>query len=370
MANHYEILGVDANATDEEIKRAYKKLARRYHPDMNPNDSAAEQNFKDVAAAYEVLSDRERRARYDRFGTDDVGVGDILGGGLGDIFEAFLGGASMFGGSAGQRTPNTRGEDIVTHIDLDLEDVVFGGDHEVTVQTALSCETCDATGAMAGTRPTTCKDCNGSGEVRRVRQSMLGQMISTTACGVCRGAGKIIETPCDDCSGLGRVLGDRTFQVQVPVGLEDGTRLRLGGRGAAGMRGGEYGDLFVDVRVLPHPKFRRIGDDLHHRLFLPFSQMALGAEISYETLDGVETLVVPKGTESGTEFRFRNHGVPRMRSRGRGRGDLLVEVAVDVPSELDDEQDALLRQLAELRGEEVAAPSEGLFSRLKSAFTQ
>ena len=366
MADYYETLGVAKSATDEEIKRAYKKLARQYHPDLNPNDPNAEKRFKDVAAAYEVLSDRERRARYDRFGTDSPNMSDAFGGGLGDIFEAFFGGGNGFGGTQ-SRSSSRRGEDIEAHIDLDLEDVVFGGEREVEVRTAVRCEPCDGSGAQAGTKPMRCDECGGSGQIRRVRQSVLGQMVTSSACGRCSGTGERIETVCDVCGGIGRTIEQRTYKVEVPIGVDDGTTLRLSGRGAVGMRGGSHGDLYVHVRVRPHPLFHRDGDDLVHGLYVPFSQAVLGAEIEYETLDGVETLVIPRGTESGTEFRLRNRGVPHV--RGRGRGDLRVEIVVDVPTDLDEEQEELLRRFAQARNEEVAEPPQGLFSRLKSAFT-
>ena len=367
MADYYETLGLEKSATDEQIKRAYKKLARQHHPDLNPGDPASEKRFKDVAAAYEVLSDRERRARYDRFGTDTPNVGDPFGGGLGDIFEAFFGSGNGFGDHGQQRAAQRRGEDIEAHIDLDLTDVVFGGERDVDVRTAVRCEPCDGSGAQAGTSPTTCSECGGSGQVRRVRQSVLGQMVTSSPCRDCGGAGERIENVCDECGGLGRTIQQRTYKVEVPVGVDDGTTLRLGGRGAVGMRGGAHGDLFVHVRVRPHPLFQRDGDDLVHGLYVPFTQVALGAEVEYQTLDGVETLVIPRGTESGTTFTFRNRGVPHV--RGRGRGDLRVEIVVDVPDDLDEEQESLLRSLAEVRGEAVAEPPHGLFSRIKSAFS-
>ena len=364
--DHYETLGVARDATDEEIKRAYKKLARQYHPDLNPGDADAEAAFKEIGAAYEVLSDRDRRSRYDRFGTDAPGAGDPFGGGLGDIFEAFFGGGSVFGGGRGPSGP-PRGEDLEAHIDLDLEEVVFGGDQEVTVRTAVRCEDCDGSGAESGTAPATCDECGGSGQVRRVRQSVLGQMVTASACGRCGGLGHVIEHPCPTCDSQGRTIEQRTYAVEVPPGVDDGSTLRLSGRGAAGPRGGVHGDLYVHVRVRPHPVFHRDGDDLVHDLYLPFTQLTLGTHIEYETLDGSEDLVIPPGTESGTVFRTRGRGVPHV--RGRGRGDLRVRVVVDVPDELTDDQEELLRKFAELRGEEVAEPGQGLFSRIKSAFS-
>jgi molecular chaperone DnaJ len=365
MADYYETLGVDTSATDEEIKRAYKKLARKYHPDLNPGDAEAEARFKEIGSAYEVLSDAERRSRYDRFGTDQPQGADFAGG-FGDIFEAFFGGNMGFGGGGGRNGP-PRGEDLETHVDLDLEDVVFGGEREVTIRTAVRCEPCDGSGAAVGTSPDTCGECGGAGQVRRVRQSVLGQMVTATACPSCGGLGETIETPCGMCEGQGRTIEQRTYSVEVPAGVDDGSTLRLTGRGAAGARGGSNGDLYVHVRVRPHPTFRRDGDDLVHELHVPFTQATLGAHIEYDTLDGPEDLVVPRGTESGTTFRLRGRGIPHV--RGRGRGDLRVNVVVEVPDDVDEEQESLLRRLAELRGEAVAEPDQGLFSRIKSAFT-
>ena len=365
MADHYATLGVETNATDEEIKRAYKKLARRYHPDLNPGDTEAEARFKEIGAAYEVLSDPERRSRFDRFGTDQPAGADF-GAGFGDIFEAFFGGNMGFGGGRGRNGP-PRGEDLEAHVDLELSDVVFGGEREVTIRTAVRCEPCDGSGAAVGTSPETCGECAGAGQVRRVRQSVLGQMVTATACPTCGGLGETITTPCGMCGGQGRTIEKRTYSVEVPAGVDDGSTLRLTGRGAAGPRGGANGDLYVHVRVRPHPTFRRDGDDLVHELHVPFTQAALGAHLEYETLDGPEDLIVPRGTESGTTFRLRGRGVPHV--RGRGRGDLRVDIVVEVPDDLDEAQEALLRQLAALRGEAVAEPGQSIFSRIKSAFT-
>ena len=370
MSDHYETLGVARDATDEELKRAYRKLARQYHPDANPDDPGAEARFKEVGAAYDVLSDPERRSLYDRFGTDDVRAGrmsDPFSGGLGSIFDAFFGTDSPFGdfGSSARRAGPPPGEDLEAHIDLDLRDVVFGAEREVTVRTAVRCESCDGSGAEAGTTPVRCSQCDGSGQVRRVRQSMLGQMVTAAACDRCGGLGEMIEQPCRDCDGHGRKLERRTYSVQVPVGVDDGTTLRLSGRGAAGPRGGAHGDLYVHTRVRPHPRFHRNGSDLVHELHVPFTQAALGARLDYETLDGTEEIVIAKGTETGAVLRLRGRGVPHV--RGRGRGDLLIQLVVDVPDDLTGEQEELVRRLAELRGEAVAEPSEGLLGRIRSA---
>ncbi len=371
MADHYETLGVERGATDEELKRAYRKKARQYHPDANPGDASAEARFKEVSAAYEVLSDPERRSRYDRFGTDDASaarMGDPFSGGLGSIFDAFFGGDSPFGsfGSGSRRQGPPAGEDLEAHVDLDLHEVVFGAEREVSVRTAVRCESCDGSGASDGTSPVRCSQCGGSGQVRAVRQSMLGQMVTAAPCDACGGLGEMIEQPCGDCDGHGRVLERRTYSVQVPVGVDDGTTLRLSGRGAAGARGGPHGDLYVHTRVRPHPRFHRNGSDLVHELHVPFTQAALGAKLDYETLDGSEEIVIAKGTETGAVLRLRGRGVPHV--RGRGRGDLLIQLVVDVPDDLTGEQEELVRRLAELRGEEVAEPSEGLLGRIRTAF--
>ena len=371
MADHYETLGVDRDATDEELKRAYRKMARRYHPDANPGDPEAEARFKEVSGAYEVLSDPERRSMYDRFGTDDPNAAraaDPFGGGLGSIFDAFFGSDSPFGGfgTSPRHHGPPPGEDLETHVDLELSDVVFGAEREVSVRTAVRCESCDGSGAAAGTSPVRCSQCGGSGQVRQVRQSMLGQMVTAGACDRCGGLGEMIEQPCGECDGHGRRLERRTYSVQVPAGVDDGTTLRLSGRGAAGPRGGAHGDLYVHTRVRPHPRFHREGSDLVHELHVPFTQAALGARLEYETLDDTETITIARGTETGAVLRLRGRGVPHV--RGRGRGDLLIRLVVDVPDDLTDEQEELVRRLAELRGEEVAEASEGLLGRIRTAF--
>ena len=250
--------------------------------------------------------------------------------------------------------------------DLDFTDAVFGTRHPVTVRTAVVCETCEATGAAPGTSPTTCSECGGAGQVRRVRQSFLGQMISTSACPRCGGLGRTIATPCPDCSGEGRRLEERTYTVDVPAGVDTGSTLRLGGRGAAGPRGGGAGDLYVHVRVKPHDRFVRDGADLRCDLPISFSQAALGAHLRFDTLDGTEDLVIPRGTPTGREFRLRGRGVPQLDRRGRG--DVIVRVVVEVPTDLDDSAEELLRQFAAERGEEVAPADKSFLGRIRSAF--
>jgi molecular chaperone DnaJ len=372
VADYYELLGVSRQATAEEIKRAFRRLARELHPDANP-DPDAEARFKQVAQAYEVLSDPDKRRRYDMFGPEGVGATTAsadqfgFGGGLGDIFDAFFGGSTVFGGGA-PRATSPRGTDLEVVAEIDFETAIFGGAHDVTVRTAVACETCEASGAAPGTQPTTCGDCGGTGQVRRVRQSILGQMVTAGRCTRCGGFGRVVERPCADCGGEGRRLSDREYTVEVPAGVDTGSTLRLTNRGAAGVRGGGYGDLYVHIRVRPHPRFTRQDNDLLTDLHVALTQAALGASLPLETLDGDEEIAVPRGTSSGAQFRLRGRGVPRL--GGRGRGDLVVRVVVDMPDDLAPEEEALLRQLAELRGEPVApSDGKGFFSRVKSAFS-
>ncbi len=366
----YEVLGVSRSATAEEIKKAYRRLARQHHPDANPDDPGAEARFKQVAEAYEVLSDPAKRQRYDQFGS--VGgpgggdMGDAFGGGLGDIFDAFFGGGGGGFGGGGRRSGPPRGGDMEVVVDLTFEQAVFGTNAPITATVPQPCDTCEATGAAPGTHPDTCPTCDGAGQVRQVRQSMLGQMVTARPCPQCGGLGQVIPSPCPDCGGEGRRPIERTYPVDIPPGVADGNTLRLPGYGPAGPRGGPAGDLYVHLRVASHPRFTREGDDLHHDLHVSPSQAALGVTIALETLDDTVEIVVPRGTQPGHVFRLRALGVPRV--RGRGRGDLLVTVVVDVPGKLDDEQEALYRQLAALAGEDVAPAETGLVSKFRSAF--
>lgn len=375
----YAILGVSRNATEDEIKRAYLKLARELHPDANPGDTHAEERFKAVNLAYETLRDPERRRQYDMFGMAGVrgsgaagtGGGDPFGGfgagGLGDLFDAFFGGG--MGGASGGRAARTgprKGEDAEATILLDFADAVFGAQRELTVRLPQTCATCSGSGARPGTTPVTCSTCQGAGEIRRVRQSILGQMVTASPCHRCGGTGEEIPSPCPDCRGEGRRREERSFVVDVPAGVDDGSTLRLTGRGAGGMRGGPPGDLYAHVRVKPHPSLTRRGFDLLAVAHVTMAQAALGTEVEFETLDGVEEIVVPAGTQTGREIKLRGRGVPHL--QGRGRGDLIITLVVDIPSDLTKEQEDLLRQYASLRGEPVAATDPGLMSKLRGAF--
>ena len=366
-ADYYEVLGVSRDASSDDIKRAFRQLARELHPDANPDSPEAEARFKEVALAYEVLSNPERRERYDRFGPDGVaGVGDPTAGfgGLGDLFDAFFGGGFGNGGRGPAGPP--RGSDLEVVIDLDLEQAVFGVQAPVTVRTAVVCEVCSGSGAAEGTQPVTCYECNGTGQVRRVRQSILGQMVTAGPCARCGGAGEVIASPCSACRGDGRTVEERTYQVDIPAGVDNGSTLRLTGRGAVGPRGGPPGDLYVHVRVRPHDRFTREGHDLVCEIPIAFTQAALGTHLTFDTLDGAEDLVVPAGTQSGRVFKLRGRGVPHL--QGRSRGDVLVRVRVDTPTRLSRAEEDLMRQLAEERGEDVAPADAGLFSKIRSAF--
>ena len=361
-ADFYDLLGVGRDATEDDLKKAFRKLARQYHPDANPDNAEAEARFKEIALAYETLSDPQKRAHYDRFGTAPgaAGGGDPFSGmNLGDVFDAFFGGSSPFGnnpfgGTAGRaRTGPRRGEDLEAVLTLDFEQSVLGAEAEVNVRTASVCDSCEGRGAAEGTQPITCGACDGMGQVQRVRQSILGQMVTRTVCDTCSGSGELISNPCRSCRGEGRVVGDRDYTVTVPAGVGHGSTLRVTRRGAAGPRGGPPGDLYVHIEVSPHPRFERDGDHLLDQLHLTMAQATLGVNVKYETLDSVEDLEIPAGTQTGQVFRIKGRGVPRL--EGRGRGDLLVQAVVETPTGLSDDEIDLIHQLAELRGEEVAS---------------
>ncbi|MGH9306175.1 MAG: molecular chaperone DnaJ [Acidimicrobiales bacterium] len=373
--DYYAILGVGHSATEDEIKKSYRRLAREHHPDANGGDVVSEERFKEITLAYETLKDPERRRRYDMFGPDSQrgagAPGDpgafFAGGGIGDIFDAFFN-QSNFGGPGGGRGRSgpPPGSDAEVTLTLSFSEAVFGAKRDVDLRLAVPCDTCGASGAGEGTHAGTCPQCQGTGELRRVRQSILGQMVTASPCGRCGGMGQIIEHPCPRCRGEGRRTEERTYTVDVPAGVDTGTTLRLNGRGPAGPRGGPPGDLYVHVRVQEDRRFSRHGYDLVHVLALPMTQAALGAHLCFDTLDGTEDLVVPSGTQTGKVFRLRGRGVPHV--GGRGRGDLLVQVEVVTPDGLTESQEELLRRLADERGEEVAPTDPGLFSRIRSAF--
>ncbi len=382
MANdYYATLGVARTASADEIKRAYRRLARELHPDVNP-DPATQERFKEVTAAYEVLSDPQKRQMFDRGvdprgpaggGGSPFGPGAGAQFGFGDIMDAFFGGASG-GRTRGPRPRVGRGQDALIRVSIDLAEAAFGAIKEVTVDTAIVCPTCTGTGCAAGHSPTECSMCHGRGEIQSVQRSFLGQVMTARPCPQCQGYGTVISHPCPECNTEGRVRTRRTLKVKIPAGIDDGTRIQLSGEGEVGLGGGPAGDLYVEVTTRTHPVFHREHDDLHCSLTVPMTAAALGTVVKLETLDGAEEIQIPRGTQPGERITLRARGIPHL--RGTGRGDLHIHVEVRTPTRMDSRQEELLRELASLRGEEQVTGSfqrpekEGLFSRLREAFTQ
>ena len=367
--DYYEVLGVERSATDAQIKKAYRLLARQYHPDVN-KEPEAEARFKEINEAYEVLSDPEKRSAYDRFGHAGVsgnGFTDFSGfGGLGDIFEDLFAGFGMGGRQQQASRGPRRGGDLRYDLEIEFEEAVFGVEKEVEVPRHEPCPRCSGTGAEPGTSPTTCPQCKGAGEIRRVQQSLLGSFVNVTACPRCQGEGTIITTPCTECHGRKRVRRTRTISVTIPAGVDDGTQLRLSGEGELGSRGGPPGNLYVVLMVKKHPLFLRRDNDIFLELPLNFAQAALGDEVTVPTLEGQEKLVIPAGTQTGKVFRLKGKGVPYL--RGTGRGDMLISTRTVTPTRLTDEQKELLRRLGESLGQEVIPQqNRGFFERMVDA---
>jgi molecular chaperone DnaJ len=373
---YYSVLGVRRDAAQEEIKRAYRRLARELHPDVNP-DPQTQERFKEITQAYEVLSDPEKRQMYD-MGADpfasraDAGAGAAGGFGPGfpfsDIMDAFFGTAA---GARGPRSRARRGRNATIRVELDLSECAFGATRELTVDTAVVCPTCSGEGTAPGTHPETCDVCGGRGEVSQVTRSFLGQVMTSRPCPRCGGYGTILPRPCPECDGDGRVRTRRTIKVRIPAGVEDGTHIQLAGEGEVGPGGGPPGDLFLEISQQPHPIFERQGDDLHCTVTIPMVAAALGATLSVESLDGPVDIDIRPGTQSGQVIPLYSHGVQHLNSSGRG--DLIIHVTVETPSRLDPEQEKLMRDLAKMRGEEAPpgkfSPGQhGFFSRLRDAF--
>jgi len=364
VKDYYDVLGVSKDATADEIKKAFRKLARDTHPDANPDDPTAEERFRAIAEAYEVLSDESKRARYDRGET--FGGQDLFSqfGGLEDILQQFFGGGfgGFSGGFGGGRRGPARGTDVAVRLDLDLVDAAFGVEREVTFASAVTCGTCAGSGAKEGTDPVLCETCAGQGRVQAARQTLLGTMMTVVECPDCHGVGARIEEPCSECAGEGRVEGEQHLTVELPEGVDTGTRLRLGGKGGAGQQGASSGDVYVEVRVKDDDRYQRVGDDLHHRVMLGFTEATFGTDIDVPLLDGgTELLEIPAGTQPETVYRLGKKGVPRLQRRGRG--DMLVHIEVSVPTDLDDDQEEILRRYAGMRGEEPTTKRRGLFRR-------
>ncbi|MFN2500839.1 MAG: molecular chaperone DnaJ [Pyrinomonadaceae bacterium] len=344
--DYYEILGIGKTATEAEIKRAYRALAVQYHPDKNPNDPHAEEKFKEAAEAYAVLSDPQKRAAYDRFGHAAAGAGGGAGfdpgfSNIEDIFDIF-GFGDMFGQQGRRRTTVQRGSDLRYDLEISLADAANGKDEKLRIPRLEKCDECDGSGAENGTRAESCITCGGTGQTR-YQQGFFSVM---RTCANCQGKGQIIKTPCKKCHGQGRVEKEKTIEIKIPAGVETGSRLRVTGEGEAGVNGGPPGDLFIVLHVAAHENFERQGADLYSAVPITFAQAALGAEINVKTLDGQEPLQIPAGTQTGTVFRIKGHGMPNL--GGRGKGDLFVAVTLVTPKSLTKEQRKLLEQLSQV----------------------
>jgi molecular chaperone DnaJ len=368
--DYYEILGVPRSASTDDLKAAFRKMARQYHPDVNKAPDA-EERFKEINEAYAVLSDPEKRAAYDRFGHAGVrgpGGGVDFNVDFSDFADIFgdLFGFGGFGRSA-RRSRNVprRGGDLQYRLDLTFEEAVFGAEKEIEITRDETCTNCNGTGSEPGTSPVRCKTCNGTGEVRQVRQTILGSMVQVTTCPTCNGQGEIVETPCRICQGHGQVRRTRQKVVSVPAGVDTNTQIRLAGEGQPGINGGPNGNLYIVINVKPHKYFRRRDYDILMDLNVNVAQAVLGAEVEIPTVDGQGTLKIPPGTQPGKVLHMRGKGVPHLRSNGRG--DQLVIVNVEIPSRLNQEQRQLFEQLAKSLGSEVQPQERGFLDWLKDA---
>lgn len=361
--DYYEILGVTRTATEVEIKRAYRSLAVQHHPDKNPDDPHAEEKFKEAAEAYAVLSDTQKRASYDRFGHQGVGAGsagfDPGFSNIEDIFDIF-GFGDMFGQQGRRRTTVQRGSDLRYDLEISLEDAATGKDEKLRIPRLEKCDECDGSGAEKGTTAETCVTCGGSGQTR-YSQGFFSVM---RTCANCQGQGKVIKTPCKKCNGHGRVEKEKTIEIKIPAGVETGSRLRVTGEGEAGLNGGPAGDLFIVLHVAAHENFERQGANLYSAVPVTFAQAALGADVKVKTLDSEEDLKIPAGTQTGTIFRIKGHGMPNL--GGRGKGDLFVAVTLVTPKTLTKEQRHLLEQLAQI--EDVDFSDESFIDKVRNIF--
>ena len=362
--DYYEVLGVSKGASEDEIKKAYKKLARKYHPDMNPGDKEAEEKFKEVNEANEVLSDPEKKARYDQFGFAGVdpsygggaggygaggyGAGGFDFGDLGDIFGSFFGGG--FGG-AQRRNPNApqRGESIRANVTISFTEAAFGCEKEIAVDRSEQCPTCKGNGCAAGTTPEVCPTCRGTGTVQVRRQTPMGVFASSAPCTKCGGTGRIIHQPCPDCRGQGAVRKRRSIKVTIPAGIDDGQTISLRGQGHAGKNGGPNGDLLINIMVQPHELFHREGTSVFCEAPITYAQAVLGGTLEIPTIDGKVKYDIPEGTQTGSVFRLRGKGIPVL--NGRGRGDQYVTVTIETPKNLNKEQKEALKKFSDLLGE-------------------
>jgi len=372
--DYYEVLGLQKGASDDDIKKSYRKLAKQYHPDLHPGDKECEEKFKEASEAYEILSDPDKKAKYDQFGhaafDPSAGFnGGGFGGGFGDFGDLgdilgniFGGGFGGFGGGGAQRrNAPQKGESVRVRLSVTFEEAAFGCKREINVPRIEDCEDCKGTGCKPGTSPETCPDCKGAGTVRTQQRTPFGVMASTTECRRCGGTGKLIKEPCPKCSGKGKVRRTRTISVNIPAGIDDGQTISLRGQGHVGLNGGPMGDLLITVSVKAHPLFERDGASVLFEMPISFAQAALGAEVEVPTLDGKVKYTIPEGTQTGTTFRLRGKGIPYL--NGSNRGDQYVTVFIETPKNLTKEQKDLLRQFAESTGE-----GEGVKKKKKKMF--
>lgn len=369
----YEILGVQKGASDDELKKAFRALAKKYHPDANPGNKEAEQTFKDVSEAYQFLSDPQKRAAYDQYGHSAF---DQMGGGggygsygqaydMGDIFEQFFGGggggfSDIFGG--GRRSGPRKGRDVQYNISIKFEEAIFGLTKDITLSMDETCETCNGSGAKPGTNPETCRKCGGSGQERVQQQTIFGVSVVTRTCSVCGGEGKIVKDPCPKCSGKGKTKKSKTIELNIPKGIDDGQSIRISGKGEAGDKGGPYGDLLINVRVQPHKIFTRDGMNLYIDVPISYVQAALGDEISIPLIDGEEKQTIKSGTQTGTRVTLRGKGVPNVRNQ-KQVGDLIATLNVVVPTSLNEKQKDILREFAKVSGDELKEHKKGWFKK-------
>lgn len=372
MRDYYEILGVNKDASEDEIKKAYRSLAKKYHPDLNPDNKEAEAKFKEVNQAYEILSDPEKRSRYDRFGHAGVdpqagGYGEGFGG-FGDIFDDIFDifGGGGFSSRGSRRSGPVRGADLRYNLNLEFKEAVFGVEKEIQIRRTENCEACGGTGAKPGTGKETCSTCKGRGEVRYAQQTPFGQFVRTSTCDVCNGTGEIIKDKCNTCGGTGKEAKTKKIKVKIPAGVDTGSIISMREEGEAGDRGGPNGDLYIYINVAEDPIFKRSGNNIYLTVPISFTEAALGAEIEVPTLEGITNYTIEPGTQTGTEFRLRNMGVPNV--KGYGRGDLFFNVEVKVPTKLTDKQKQLLRDFAKETGENIREHKKGFFDKVKDAF--
>jgi len=368
--DYYEVLGVSRDADEQEIKKAYRKLARKYHPDVNPGNKEAEEKFKEATEAYDILTDPEKRAKYDRMGHaafdpnqqgfDGFGGFGADFGGFGDIFDMFFGGV---GGGGQRRNGPVRGNDLRYDLTITFEEAAFGTEKEIQIPRQETCTECHGSGAAPGTHPTSCSQCHGTGQIKTTQRTPFGAIQTSRTCPNCNGTGQIITTPCRECNVKGTTRKVKTVKVNVPAGSEDGLNLRFSGSGEAGLRGGPPGDLYVVLNVKPHKFFEREGNDIYCEIPITFVQAALGSELEVPTLDGKVKMKIPEGTQTGTVFRLRGYGIPYR--RGSGRGDQHVKVTVTTPTKLTERQKELLRQFSEITSEQQQMGKKSFFEKVK-----